>query len=253
MRDENDKKDGPAFSIAKTLRCMGIEGLKPKQMEVIESFVSGKDTFVACICDRPFYTYLLKMCYFPTKSTCWNPTAALDIIPIIQRLEGHVSQLTLTNRRWNWTRPSGARALILKAIRPCAEEGLATRDYVTDKLIFQCMIPHFGPGLLTQILLWRHSSVRASNNRCRLFVKQNKRNPGSNWDSWEFADQMFQVLKRLCAGMNLHGRAEDRVCYIVNLKCCKSLVLTYVNSTAVGWLSSLDCPPSTMQTAAQMW
>ena len=37
-----------ASAIAKTLQCMGIvEGLKPKQMEAIESFVSGKDTFVA--------------------------------------------------------------------------------------------------------------------------------------------------------------------------------------------------------------
>ena len=37
-----------ASAIAKTSQCMGIvEGLKPKQMEAIESFVSEKDTFVA--------------------------------------------------------------------------------------------------------------------------------------------------------------------------------------------------------------
>ena len=27
--------------------CMGIQGLKPKQLEAVKRFVSGKDTFVA--------------------------------------------------------------------------------------------------------------------------------------------------------------------------------------------------------------
>lgn len=34
-------------AIDQASRCMGIQGLKPKQLEALESFVSGKDTFVA--------------------------------------------------------------------------------------------------------------------------------------------------------------------------------------------------------------
>ena len=45
---ETDREPMDLLSaIAKTSQCMGIERLKPKQMEAIESFVSGKDTFVA--------------------------------------------------------------------------------------------------------------------------------------------------------------------------------------------------------------
>ena len=34
-------------AIDQASRCMGIQELKPKQLAAVESFVSGKDTFVA--------------------------------------------------------------------------------------------------------------------------------------------------------------------------------------------------------------
>ena len=40
-------EDGIPCNLKKTIECLGIQELKSKQIESIESFVSGRDTFVS--------------------------------------------------------------------------------------------------------------------------------------------------------------------------------------------------------------